>query len=82
MGVVVATVAAAQFAACPPDGTTKDWLLASKRAEWRVADDASRNSLALSLLDCLADPDPVLRDELAFDALAHWMRAGDSRRRE
>lgn len=74
-GVVVAMVAAASFAACPPDGASKDSLLASKRAEWRVADDVARNTLALALLDCLADPDPVLRDELAFDAIAHWMRA-------
>jgi len=63
-GAIVAMVAAAAFAACPPDGTTKGSLLASTRAAWRVADDASRNSLALSLLDCLADHPPVLRDEL------------------
>ena len=74
-GVVVAMMSAAPFAACPPESTTKVALLALKRAEWHVADDATRRSLALVLLDCLADPDPVLRDEIAFDALAHWMRA-------
>ena len=41
---------------------------------WAV-DDARRPSLALELLDCLADPDPALRDELAFAALSRWMRA-------
>ncbi len=75
IGAVVAMVAAASYAACPPDGATKDSLLALKRTEWRVADDAARKSLALALLDCLADSDPVLRDELALDALARWMRA-------
>ncbi len=75
IGVVVAMVAVASFAACPPEGTTQDSLLALKRAEWRIADDDARRSLALALVDCLADPDPVLRDELGFDALAHWMRA-------
>lgn len=63
LGAIVAMLAAASFAACPPDGTTKDSPLTSTRAAWRVADDASRNSLALSLLDCLADHPPVLRDE-------------------
>ena len=74
-GAVVALVAAASFAACPPDGASKDSLRASKRAEWRVVDDVARNALALALLGCLADPDPAVRDELAFDAIAHWMRA-------
>ena len=26
---------------------------------------------------CLGDPDPAIRDGIAFEALAHWMRAGD-----
>ncbi len=32
--------------------------------------------LAAGLPGCVPDPDSVLRDELAFDALSHWMRAG------
>ena len=47
-----------------------------KAAEWSVADDARRQALAIALADCLASPDPVLRDDLAFEALSHWMRAG------
>ena len=52
-------------------------MQALKSTQWRlpVAEpDAARQSLALELLDCLADPDPVLRDELAFEALSSWMR--------
>ena len=74
IGALLAATVASSFAACPPAGTTRESLLALKRAEWVVADDAGRQRLALALLDCLADPDPVLRDDLAFDALAHWMR--------
>ena len=74
IGALLAATVASSFAACPPAGTTRESLLALKRADWVVADDAGRQRLALALLDCLADPDPVLRDDLAFAALAHWMR--------
>lgn len=68
--------AAGASAACPPAGSTKEALQALKQAEWKVADDTSRQGLAIALLDCLDAADPVLRDELAFDAIAHWSRAG------
>jgi hypothetical protein len=42
--------------------------------EFEVADVAARNALALSLAGCLADPDPELRDAIAFEALSHFMR--------
>lgn len=62
-------------AACPPGGQTQDSLLALKAAQWQwPGTDAARQALALELLDCLADPDPVLRDGLAFEALSAWMR--------
>ncbi|HUJ24369.1 MAG TPA: DUF2785 domain-containing protein [Myxococcales bacterium] len=31
---------------------------------------------ALVLVDCLADPDPEIRDELAFDIVQRWLRSG------
>ena len=68
-----ATVA---LAACPPAGMTKPFLEALKTVRWSIADDARRQALAVEMLDCLASPDPELRDELGFDALSHWMRAG------
>lgn len=40
-----------------------------------MADDAARQSLALALVQCLADPDPTLRDGIAFEAYFTWMRA-------
>ncbi len=56
---------------------SRDALVALKRVDWKLDDDARRQSLAIGLLDCLGSPDPVVRDELAFDAIARW-----SRRRE
>jgi hypothetical protein len=62
-------------AACPPGTSTKAALLVLKQVEWKVADDGARQALAIALLDCLAAPDPVLRDEIAFDALSTWARS-------
>jgi hypothetical protein len=78
--VLAATLAlggGAVAAACPPDGSSRDALFASKSKGWAAPQTgAAREALALQLLDCLGDPDPMLRDELAFDALSTWMRSG------
>lgn len=66
-------------AACPPAGETRASLLALKAGQWQATPAlpaAAHQTLALALVDCLADPDPVLRDEIAFDALQTWMRGG------
>lgn len=57
-------------AACPALA-----LREAKAAQWQVADDARRKELALDALACLSSPNPVERDELAFEALQAWMRA-------
>lgn len=75
--LVVASASGAAQAACPPAGQTRDSLRALKAAQWRLPSDgaeATRDALALGLVDCLADPDPQLRDGLAFEALSAWMR--------
>ena len=61
-------------AACLPGGMPRNELLALKAAKWQVPDDARRQQLALGMVYCLADPDPVLRDEIGFEALSAWMR--------
>ena len=63
-------------AACPPDAKTRESLEALKVLQWTVPDAAERQALAEGLVDCLGDPDPTLRDGIAYEALAHWMRAG------
>lgn len=58
------------YGACPPRAE----LEALKAARWEVADDARRQVLAAGMLDCLADPDPAVRDQIAFESLQVWMR--------
>jgi hypothetical protein len=60
----------AAFAACPPNAQ----LTELRAAKWDVPDNARRQALALGMLGCLADPDPVLRDETGFESLQLWMR--------
>jgi hypothetical protein len=61
-------------AACPPGASTKFALQVLKQVGWKVADEGPRQALAIALLDCLASPDPELRDGIAFDALSTWAR--------
>lgn len=65
---------ATSHAACPPVGQTRDSLIALKASQWKTNDPAQTQTLALNLVSCLSDPDPVLRDEIGFEALSSWMR--------
>lgn len=67
---------AAAGAACPPAGHDAAALGALKARRFAVADAGERQRLAVALLDCLGDPDPALRDGLAYEALSAWMRGG------
>jgi hypothetical protein len=62
-------------AACPPEGQSRESLEALKASKWAMDDVAARQVLALGLVDCLGDPDPALRDGLAYEGLSAWMRA-------
>ena len=59
---------------CPPAGHNSASLQALKTQQWQIKDTAQRQALALALLSCLSEPDPTLRDGIAFEALSHWMR--------
>jgi len=72
----ICALPALAWSACPPAGTSLADLDALKQAAFQLPADAARQSLALGLTDCLGDPDPHLRDELAFEALSAWLRAG------
>ncbi|SHH66170.1 DUF2785 domain-containing protein [Massilia sp. CF038] len=60
--------------ACPPAGITRAELLSLRAAKWEVPDPAKRQALALGMLDCLADPDPALRDDAAFESIQFMLR--------
>lgn len=59
---------------CPPEGTDAGSLQLLKQQDFAVEDAATRNTLALRLLACLASPDPALRDGIAYEAITAWLR--------
>lgn len=73
---LLACAAQAQAGPCPPAGWSGDSLQALQQAGFRMESAAARDALALGLLECLGEPDPALREDLAAAALAAWMREG------
>jgi hypothetical protein len=71
---LLASVPAWSQDACPPEDIDVGSLSMLKEQKFAIGDAATRNTLALGLLDCLSDPDPALRDGIAYEALAQWMR--------
>jgi hypothetical protein len=71
-GILFASTVHAE--ACPPTGVSRQQLLDLQAHEFAVADSARRQALALDLIPCLGSVDPTLRDKIAFEALAAWMR--------
>lgn len=45
-----------------------------RAGNFEVADGARRNELALALAECTGDPDPRVRDGIAFETLSRWLR--------
>jgi len=59
---------------CLVNDWTKAKLVSLKAHKFVVENSESRDALAIQLLSCLASPDPVLRDDIAFSGLSHWFR--------
>ena len=49
-------------------------LVKLKENKFILEDQAEKEALALQLLACLANPDPEIRDGLAFEILSFWLR--------
>lgn len=62
-------------AVCPPEGTDAGSLRLLREQTFAVPDDVLA-ALATGLPACLADPDPALRDGVAYEGLSAWLRAG------
>ncbi|MEQ1754187.1 MAG: DUF2785 domain-containing protein [Micropepsaceae bacterium] len=74
--VLLASLALAEAqASCTPGGKSRNALEALKAASWQIPSDSERNQFALDLAGCLADPDPKIRDGIAFEALRFYMRS-------
>lgn len=79
--VLALLLPAAAMGACPPASFTRGDLLELKERAFAIGNSSTRDALALALLDCLGDPDPVLRDGVAFEALSTWMGSGQVSKR-
>ena len=75
LALCLASASAVAIAGCPPAGQSVDSLQRLKATTFEMPE-AGRAALAMALVDCLGDPEPALRDGIAYEALAHWMRAG------
>lgn len=62
-------------AGCPPVPYTEATLIALKESQWKAEDRNQRQQSAIALLACLSSPNPLLRDQIAFEALSFWMRS-------
>ncbi|MDT0604542.1 DUF2785 domain-containing protein [Thalassotalea castellviae] len=62
---------------CQTSTYDKKALLLLKEQNFLIKDTEEKTAVAKQLLDCLASPDPVLRDEIAFTGLSQWLRAND-----
>jgi len=69
VALVLAGFGTAAQADCPPAGLGAEQLRAT-------APGPALQARALELLDCLSNPDPALRDGLAFEQISSWARAG------
>lgn len=75
--VLAASAIAGQAAAtCPPAGWSVEQLNALKADKFAIKNPSTRRTLAIQLTGCLGNPEPALRDGIAFEALSTWMRAG------
>lgn len=72
--VFIGDISAAAAAGCLPAGYTPAGLRELAAREFKLEDDEKRQRLALDLLTCLSDPDPEIRDDIAYRAYVYWMR--------
>ncbi|WOI53552.1 DUF2785 domain-containing protein [Parvularcula sp. LCG005] len=64
----------AHAAECAPLGLDRDGLLELREGGFVIADPAARRTFALDLAACLASPDPVLRDKIAYEGFSALLR--------
>jgi len=61
---------------CPPAGYSRAQLLDLRAGGFVLESVQDRDTLALALMACLSEPDPAIRDGVAFEGLSTWLRAG------
>jgi hypothetical protein len=64
------------FEHCDLKPPTKKALLELKAKQWLMTSHEQQQKIAFALSTCLGNPDPQLRDEIAFEGLSFMMRKG------
>ena len=64
------------MADCQTPGFSSTELLELRANGFEVENDVTRNALAVALAACTGEPDPAIRDGVAFEGLSTWLRAG------
>jgi hypothetical protein len=76
LALALALATGAARAGCPWQDRGKDAIAAFKASGFAVGAPDAVESSALATVDCLAHPDPAIRDGVAYEALSAWMRGG------
>ncbi len=72
-----ASCSTAEVKSCAPVGMTIEAMQDAKSTEFDTLTPAARTQMASALIGCLGDPDPVIRDGLAYEGLTQLFRGGD-----
>jgi hypothetical protein len=62
---------------CPPEGWTRAQMVRWKDSEFPYDPPEAAGGYALMLAGCLGDPDPALRDEIAYTGISQLLRSAD-----
>ncbi len=68
------SIAALWAQTCPPQGYTRPQLLNLQQSGFMLPEQSQRDDLALALLACSGNADPLLRDRVMYEGLASWLR--------
>jgi Protein of unknown function (DUF2785) len=71
---LLATVLPLAAEACVDETWPREALLRLKAEAFVPAEGVDRYATALKLIGCLASPDPLLRDGVAYEGLSTWLR--------
>jgi len=61
---------------CHIEGYDKDGLMALRDADYNTVTPSQLDKLALDMMPCLSDPDPILRDKFAYEGYVDFLRNG------
>ena len=74
LATVSASLEAKRELQCKPLGLDKSALMELRAGKFAIADRTKRHKFALELLNCVGNPDPDLRDKIAYEGFSTMLR--------